>query len=264
MSSVNRVPIARMNSAMVSGVNSATMAAASGATLPALASPPPRARHASSGDGPAPDRDSIRTPLLVVGLSLIALALTWVVTALVPAGQFKDAVALHDFTLLDQTRAHAIASTVLALLKPRLFVVWALAVIAVAVARRRPHVAVAVLLVLALTPLSAELLKPLLAHPHVSIGAVSVGPASWPSGHASAALALALCAVLVVPGRWRPLVAAVGAAFAVLVGCSLLILAWHMPSDVLGGYLLAVLWTALALAGLRAAERRWPIARSAT
>ncbi len=260
MSSVNRVTIARLNSATVSGMNSATMSGASGATLTALASAPPRrVRPASGGDAPASARTSVRAPLFVVGLSLIALALTWAATALVPAGQFKDALALYDFTLLDQTRAHTLASAVLALLEPPLFIVWALAVIAVAIARRRPRVAVAVALVLALTPLSAELLKPLLAHPHIRIGAVSVGPASWPSGHASAALALALCAVLVVPRGWRPPVAAVGAAFAVIVGCSLLILAWHMPSDVLGGYLVAVLWTALALAALRAAERRWPV-----
>ncbi len=34
------------------------------------------------------------------------------------------------------------------------------------------------------------------------------------------------------------------------VGVALLILAWHMPSDVLGGYLLGALWIALAVAGL--------------
>jgi membrane-associated phospholipid phosphatase len=59
----------------------------------------------------------------------------------------------------------------------------------------------------------------------------------------------------------RPVVAIVGAAFAIAVGCALLILAAHMPSDVLGGYLVAILWTALAVAGLRAAERRWPSGR---
>ena len=52
--------------------------------------------------------------------------------------------------------------------------------------------------------------------------------------------------------------ASIGAVFAVAVGCALLILAWHMPSDVLGGYLVAALWTALAVAALRAADRRWP------
>jgi len=39
------------------------------------------------------------------------------------------------------------------------------------------------------------------------------------------------------------------------VGVALLVLAWHMPSDVVGGYLLATLWAALAFASLRAFDR---------
>ena len=114
---------------------------------------------------------------------------------------------------------------------------------------------------MALAPLTADALKPLLAHPHVQIGTIDINAASWPSGHSAAALALALSAVLVAPARMRLLVAGLGGAFAAAVGCSLLILAWHMPSDVFGGYLVAALWMALALAGLGAAERRWPSVR---
>ena len=139
---------------------------------------------------------------------------------------------------------------------------WGVALVAVALARERPRVALAVAAVMALAPLTAETLKPLLAHPHVPVGGVHIGAASWPSGHSTAALALALSAVLVAPAALRLLVATVGAVFALAVGCSLLILAWHMPSDVLGGYLVAAFWTALAVAALRAAERRWPTARA--
>ncbi len=78
--------------------------------------------------------------------------------------------------------------------------------VAVALARERPRVALAVVLVMALAPLSSETLKPLLAHPHVQIGTLHIDAASWPSGHSTAALALALCAVLVAPARLRPLV----------------------------------------------------------
>jgi membrane-associated phospholipid phosphatase len=106
--------------------------------------------------------------------------------------------------------------------------------------------------VLTLAPLSAQLLKPLLAHPHDVASGVSISSASWPSGHSTAAAALVLCAVLVSPARLRPLVAVLGGLFALAVGCALLILAWHMPSDVLGGYFLAALWVALAVAVLRA------------
>jgi membrane-associated phospholipid phosphatase len=199
--------------------------------------------------------------LFVAALCVLGLTLTWVVAELVPAAQVKDAVALHDFTLLDGPHVETVANALLHLLDPGLFILWAVALVLFALAGGRARVAVAVALVLGLSPLSAELLKPLLAHPHVRVGLTQVGAASWPSGHSTAALALALCAVLVAPARWRPAVAALGALFTVAIGVALLVRAWHLPSDVLGGYLLASLWMALAVAGLRAADRRWPSSR---
>jgi len=201
-------------------------------------------------------RSAIRAPLRVAGLCALALALTWVVAALVPATHVKDAVALYDFTLLGRPRVDILANAVLFLLDPPLYILWGVLLVALALRRRRPRVALAVGLVLSLAPLSAEALKPLLAHPHARIGASEIGAASWPSGHATAAAALALCAVLVAPRGLRPTVAALGMMFAAAVGVSLLILAWHLPSDVLGGYLLGTLWMALALSGLRAADGR--------
>jgi membrane-associated phospholipid phosphatase len=186
------------------------------------------------------------------------LALIWVVAELLPAAQVRDAVALRDFTLLGGPHVNALADLLLRLLDPLLFTVWALALVILALARRRPRVALAVALVMGLAPLASETLKPLLAHPHIPAGSIYVAPASWPSGHATAAAALVLCALLVAPARLRPAVGTLGAAFAAAVGCALLIRAWHMPSDVAGGYLMAALWMSLAVAGLRAAERRWP------
>jgi membrane-associated phospholipid phosphatase len=196
--------------------------------------------------------------LALAGLCLLALALVWVIAELVPAVQLKDAVALHDFTLLSRPRVDGVANFLVHLLEPLPFALWGAALVAVAVARERPRVALAVIVVMTLAPFTSETLKPLLAHHHLSVGGSYVGPASWPSGHSTAALALVLSAVLVAPARLRPLVASVGAVFAAAVGCALLILAWHMPSDVLGGYLVATLWTALAVAALRGANRRWP------
>ncbi len=75
-------------------------------------------------------------------------------------------------------------------------------------------------------------------------------------------MTLVLCALLVTPHRLRPLVAALGCAFAVAVGCSLLILAWHMPSDVLGGYLLAALCVSLTIVAMgRNWDRPGPVLR---
>jgi membrane-associated phospholipid phosphatase len=195
----------------------------------------------------------------IAALCVVGLVLTWVVAALVPAGHVRDAVALHDFTLLSRPHVDTLANFLLDLLDPALFTLWAIMLIAVALRRGRPRVALAVGCVMGLAPLTAEILKPLLAYPHAQIGFTYIDPASWPSGHATAATALALCVVLVAPIWLRPAVAALGAVFVVAVGCSLLILAWHMPSDVLGGYLVASLWMALALGALRAAESREPL-----
>jgi membrane-associated phospholipid phosphatase len=215
----------------------------------------PLARRAGRSEAAGP-------PLGLAGLCLLALALIWVVAQLVPAAHLRDAVALRDFTLLSRPHVDGAANFLIHLLEPSLFILWGFTLVAIAVARGRPRVALAVVTVLGLAPLTSETLKPLLAHPHVQVGAVHIGPASWPSGHSTAALALVLCAVLVAPARLRPLVAALGGLFAAAVGCALLILAWHMPSDVLGGYVVATLWMALVVAALRAAERRWPSRRA--
>jgi hypothetical protein len=71
-------------------------------------------------------------------------------------------------------------------------------------------------------------------------------------------MSLALCSVLAAPVRWRPVVAALGAAFAVAVSYSFLALAWHFPSDVFGGFLVAATWTLLGVAAIFAADARWP------
>src|SRR5205085_11232822 len=105
-----------------------------------------------------------------------------------------------------------------------------------------------------------ELLKPLLAHPRAASllgGRAPVGAASWPSGHATAAMSLALTYVLAAPGRLRPVVAALGAAFAVAVSYSFLTLGWHYPSDVFGGFLVATVWTLSGIALLFALRARF-------
>jgi membrane-associated phospholipid phosphatase len=204
---------------------------------------------------PLADRRAARLALYVAALCAAGLALTWVLAELVPITHVKDAVALYDFTRLNRPLVEVPANALLDLLYPPFFAAWGIVLVVVALQRRLPWVALAVVVVMPLAPLSAELLKPLLAHPHDQIGPTHITNASWPSGHATAALALAWCALLVAPPASRRLVAALGAAFAVAVGVALLVLAWHMPSDVVGGYLLATLWAALAFAVLRAFER---------
>lgn len=206
---------------------------------------------------------SPRGPLLAAAACVLALAAVWSVAELIPAVRLKDAVALYHFTTLSRPGVDSVGRFLLRLLEPGVFVLWGLALVASAVARERPRVALAVFAVLALAPLTTELLKPLLAHRHDAVNHVQVGAASWPSGHSTAATALVLCALMVAPARLRVAVAVAGAVFVAAVSVSLLVLAWHMPSDVIGGYLVASLWAALALAAVRASERIRPSRPSA-
>jgi membrane-associated phospholipid phosphatase len=196
--------------------------------------------------------------LAVAALCVFALALTWLLAEHVYAVEVKDWVLLRDFTMLRHPPIGPIGSFLLHLVDPLEFIIWGVALVSYALGRGRPRIALAVVAVMGLAPFTSETLKPLLAHQHPQFGRPHIGPASWPSGHTTAAVALALCAVLVAPTRLRPLVAALGALFAAAVAGALLILDWHMPSDILGGVLVATLWMALALAALRAAELRWP------
>jgi len=56
----------------------------------------------------------------------------------------------------------------------------------------------------------------------------------------------------------RQLVALLGAALAIAVSFAILIVHWHFPSDVLGGFLVAGAWTSLMLAAISWSERVHP------
>jgi membrane-associated phospholipid phosphatase len=196
--------------------------------------------------------------LALAGACVLALAAIWVIAELVPAAHMKDAVVLNEFTTLNRPRLESLGNFLLHLLNPSLFILWGFALIAIAVAREQARVAIAVVAVLCLAPLTADILKPLLAHAHDHVGYARIGDASWPSGHSTAAAALAFSAVMVAPSSIRVAVATAGTIFVLAVSGSLLMLAWHMPSDVVGGWFVAALWMSLALAALRGAERWRP------
>jgi hypothetical protein len=141
---------------------------------------------------------------------------------------------------------------------PMSYALIGLALLAVAVARRRYAVATAVPVLLVGTGLTTQVLKQVTAQPRTLewLGSNQVGDASWPSGHATAAMTLALCAILVSPARLRPLAALLGGAFTVAVSYSILALSWHFPSDVVGAYLVAATWMLVAVAALEAVGAR--------
>jgi membrane-associated phospholipid phosphatase len=205
-----------------------------------------------------------RSALAILGATAGAalLVLTWLATYHLGIVERTDASVLSGFTDIRRPSVDRIASLVANVCDVKPFVCLAAVVVLVAVIRRRARVAVAAGAILLLASETTEILKPLLGRSHPVPVAVAGLPAfhgaSWPSGHATAAMSLALCSVLVALSRWRPYVAAAGAAFAVAVSFSFLTLYWHYPSDVLGGFLVAATWTLAGVAALWWADARWP------
>jgi membrane-associated phospholipid phosphatase len=174
-------------------------------------------------------------------------------------GQRLDASALLGFMGLRPQLAD-IAHPLAALGDPLPFAMLSAAVICFALARGRPRLAVMSAVVLLGANVTTQVLKVLLAEPRPSelLPWNSISAEAWPSGHTTAAMSLALCLVTVASPRLRPLAAAVGAVFTLGVVYSLLLLGWHYPSDVLGGFCVAAAWTLAGLAAVGAADRRWP------
>lgn len=171
-----------------------------------------------------------------------------------------DAEALSGLSAPAGSAAAAIAAPVMhcADLLPLLILLALACGLALRSGRRRA--ALAALVLVAGANLTTQLLKAALAHPRYEsiLGYRQIGPTSFPSGHATAALSIALAFVLTAPRSRRPLTALVGAIFAVAVGCSVLVLNRHFPSDVLGGWLVAGAWFFAVLAGLFAVSPDLP------
>jgi membrane-associated phospholipid phosphatase len=204
-------------------------------------------------------------PLLLALLCAAALAVTGVLAKLVPLTQQGDARTLNGFVGNNAPRLTPALDHIAHLADPAPYALAGLALALVALLRGRWRVALAIPLIFVITGASTESLKHLLATPRLDewLGDAQISAASWPSGHATAAMTMALCAVLAAPPRLRPTVAALGGGFAIAVAYAILTLGWHFPSDVVGGFLVAATYSLLAIAVIAATERRWPSRRAA-
>ncbi len=202
-----------------------------------------------------------RRPLALLGLAVVSAAgaaAVWFTALHTPGGEHLDERALQTFTAATPARAAPAISGVASLADPAPFVLTAIAVVVIAVVRRRWLMAAIVPLILLAANVSTQQLKPALGDLRIIDlhGTITTYLGSWPSGHSTAAMSLALCLVLVAGPRLRPLAALFGAGYAIAIGYALVVVGYHLPSDVLGGYLMAATWTLLGAAALAALEAR--------
>jgi undecaprenyl-diphosphatase len=111
----------------------------------------------------------------------------------------------------------------------------------------RPRRALFAVALVAGTAVIVQVLKVLLEHARYQ--PVPGEPFEWfpvakafPSGSTAGALSIALAFLFVVPRSWRRATGALGLVFTLAVSLAVLILNYHYPSDVLGGWLVALGW----------------------
>jgi len=192
----------------------------------------------------------VKAPLAAwVGCAL-ALALLALVAYGIDAAERADARLLGRFLVAEESRLASLAEILVQLGDPLPLLAMLVLACAIALARRQPLDALAAVAVVAGANITTQLLKAVFSHPRFqsAVGAEQLGEVPFPSGHVTAAASIAIAFAFVVPASLRPLVALVGAGLVAAVGCSVMVLGWHFPSDVLGGILVAAGWGFAVLA----------------
>jgi membrane-associated phospholipid phosphatase len=183
--------------------------------------------------------------VLAAGCALGAAA-TYLVALHTEWGFAHDAALYRHVSGQDSLTVRAAGERALRTIDAASLVVAVLALAGVALLRRQLARALVAVGVVVVSVGSVELLKHGL--PHVSHGLPEGRKPTWPSGHTSVAVSLGLALVLAAPPVLRAAVAIVAAAYAAGVGLSVVVLAWHFPSDVVGSIFICGFWAALGAA----------------
>ena len=190
-------------------------------------------RTASDPRGPNVSR-RLRWALLAA-LGFVIVPLVYAAAVLTPVGQRVEDAALGGVRESDlfgsDTALNVISMPVILLL--------VVVIVAVAFARRRLAVGLGAGVVVLASAATSTLVKRIAVRPEI---AQSTTPNSFPSGHATIALAALFAVLLVTPRRWRPVVTLVGVSYAVFVANQTVVYGWHRVSDIVGACAIALFW----------------------
>ncbi|NQX04365.1 phosphatase PAP2 family protein [Rathayibacter sp. VKM Ac-2856] len=183
-------------------------------------------------------------------LAALGVAAVYWLAVLTPQGQAAENSGLRGADLVFG-RATGTAAGALADVTPVSMIGGALLVAAIALIRRRPALALASVGSIVVTAGLTQLLKNVVLERPLLVETDSwYTGGSFPSGHTAAAVSVVFALAMVVPGRGRTVVLAIGGAVVVLVGNLTMAASWHRASDVLGADLVALASASLACAWL--------------
>lgn len=195
---------------------------------------------------PADDRDGRRRAVRRLGIAAIACAAVLVVLAAffvrTTPGQRLDNAALVGRTV-EHPRVAARSNELLRTISMGSLAFFGAAIMAVAAARGRWHLAAAVGAVVLGSNVTTQVVKLLVHRPPLIPDPAIIDVNSLPSGHSTVAASLAAALVLVVPVRMRPLAATLGALYAAGIAAMTLTAGWHRPSDAVAAFAVVGIWT---------------------
>jgi len=184
--------------------------------------------------------------VLVGAADAVGVVALWRFFVRTERGQEIDTIALTGNSI-GQRRVGIITDTVLNTMSVVSIAAAIAAVVFIALLRGRIGLALVSLLFIAGANLTTQVLKAGLYRPIYGVDeARDQAGNSFPSGHTTAAAAVAVALVFVLPARVRGIGAVLGAAFAGLVGVATLSAGWHRPSDAVAAMLVVGGWACLA------------------
>jgi membrane-associated phospholipid phosphatase len=192
-----------------------------------------------------------RLVLVCVGAVVVA-AILYVATVGTRTGQLVSELILGGRPASPESILAA--ERVLSVLSQSTLALGTIILLVIALAQRRPRLALVAVVTVVGANLSTQLLKNLLLERSDLLGGqFYVLPNSFPSGHATAAASIAVALLLVLPPLLRAPTVIISAIIVAVVAVSTLAAGWHRMADAMGGVFVAVAWAAglAALLGWR-------------
>ncbi|WP_181434598.1 MULTISPECIES: phosphatase PAP2 family protein [unclassified Curtobacterium] len=178
---------------------------------------------------------------LLAAVGFVVVPLVYAAAVLTPIGQRLEDAALSGVRDTDLFGS----DTALNVISVPVILLLVVVIVAVGLGRRRLGVGIGAGVVVLASAGTSTLLKRIAARPEI---AGSTTPNSFPSGHATIALAASFAVLMVTPRRFRPVVLLVGAAYAVIVANQTVVYGWHRMSDIVGACGVALFWLGIVRA----------------
>ncbi len=184
-----------------------------------------------------------RGPIVLVTTSVVTVAVLYLVLVRTRWGQEVDDLAFEGRRAVSAGATRNLDRMLRTVTEQSLFLLGG-AIVLAALAQRRLRLAIVVGCCMSGAVLTTEVLKlHLLERPSFS-GVAGSANNSFPSGHATIGMVLALGIVMVAPSALRRVAAVAGSVLAAVFGTAVMASGWHRPSDVVGAYAVALAWFA--------------------